>query len=63
MKRATAEWVRKAEDDYLIALQSSQSGIPLHDGVCFHCQQCAEKYLKGLLEEVSVSVPKTHVFD
>jgi HEPN domain-containing protein len=29
-----------------------------HDGVCFHCQQCAEKYLKGLLEEHGHAVPK-----
>ncbi len=28
--------------------------------MCFHCQQCAEKYLKGLLEELALTVPKTH---
>ncbi len=28
--------------------------------VCFHCQQCAEKYLKALLEELGLPVPKTH---
>jgi HEPN domain-containing protein len=28
--------------------------------VCFHCQQCAEKYLKGLLGEAGLTVPKTH---
>jgi HEPN domain-containing protein len=32
----------------------------VHDGVCFHCQQCAEKYLKGLMEELGLHVPKTH---
>jgi HEPN domain-containing protein len=32
----------------------------LHDGVCFHCQQCAEKYLKGLMEEIGLPIPKTH---
>jgi HEPN domain-containing protein len=35
----------------------------LHDVVCFHGQQCAEKYLKALLEELGLSVPKTHVLD
>jgi HEPN domain-containing protein len=60
MKKTTAEWVRKAEDDHLIAKQSSQSKKPLHDGVCFHCQQCAEKYLKALLEELGISIQKTH---
>lgn len=28
--------------------------------VCFHCQQCAEKYLKGLMEELGLPVPKIH---
>jgi HEPN domain-containing protein len=31
--------------------------------VCFHCQQCAEKYLKALLEEVGLPVAKTHDLD
>lgn len=28
--------------------------------MCFHCQPCAEKYLKGLLEELGIAVAKTH---
>jgi HEPN domain-containing protein len=28
--------------------------------VCFHCQQCAEKYAKALLEELGLFIPKTH---
>jgi HEPN domain-containing protein len=28
--------------------------------VCFHCQQCAEKYLKALLEELGIAIAKTH---
>jgi HEPN domain-containing protein len=35
----------------------------LHDVVCFHCQQCAEKYLKALLEELGLTVPKLHDLD
>jgi HEPN domain-containing protein len=31
--------------------------------VCFHCQQGAEKYLKGLLEELGLTIPKTHHLD
>jgi HEPN domain-containing protein len=30
---------------------------------CFHCQQSAEKYLKGLLQEKGVIAPKTHDLD
>jgi HEPN domain-containing protein/predicted nucleotidyltransferase len=33
---------------------------PLHDAVTFHCQQSVEKYLKALLEELGLSVPRTH---
>jgi HEPN domain-containing protein len=33
---------------------------PLHDLACFHCQPAAEKYLKALLQEFGVAVPKTH---
>jgi HEPN domain-containing protein len=35
----------------------------LHEAVCFHCQQCAEKYLKGLMEESALRVPRTHDLD
>ena len=63
MKKTTREWVKKAEQDYVLANQGSRSKIPVHDGVCFHCQQCAEKYLKGLMEELGLTVPKTHDLD
>jgi HEPN domain-containing protein len=42
------------------AKQLSRSEIPVHEVVCFHCQQCAEKYPKGLLEELGLTVEKTH---
>ena len=45
----------------MLAVQAGQSDIPVHDGVCFHCQQCVEKYLKGLIEELGLPVPKTHM--
>jgi HEPN domain-containing protein len=60
MKRATREWVKKAETDYRAAVELGRKKPPMHDMVCFHCQQCAEKYLKALLEELSLAVAKTH---
>lgn len=33
---------------------------PLNDPASFHCQQAAEKYLKALLHENGLAVPKTH---
>jgi HEPN domain-containing protein len=28
--------------------------------LCFHCQQGAEKYLKALMEELGITLPRTH---
>ena len=61
MKRRTGDWVRKAEADWVIAQQFNRSKYPLHDGTCFHCQQCAEQYLKALLEELGRRIPRTHI--
>jgi HEPN domain-containing protein len=52
MKPSTREWTKKAEGDYRAAMAlARQRKVPLHDQVCFHCQQCSEKYLKAVLEE------------
>jgi HEPN domain-containing protein len=56
----TEEWVDKAEKDYRVALILARSREPFHDQACFHCQQCAEKYLKALLQELGLPVPRTH---
>jgi HEPN domain-containing protein len=63
MKRLTAQWVRKAESDYAVARQISRGRDPHHDAVCFHAQQCAEKYLKALLEELGLPVSRTHILE
>jgi HEPN domain-containing protein len=52
--------VQKAEADRVRAKRGARGKTPLHDGVCFHCQQCAEKYLKALLEELGITIPKIH---
>ncbi len=63
MKKTTREWVRKAENDYRAAAALARESEPLHDEVCFHSQQAAEKFLKALLEELGHSIPKTHDLD
>ncbi len=60
MKRLTAQWVRKAEDDLRGARSLAQSKPPLNDLICFHCQQSAEKYLKALLQEWGLVPPRIH---
>ena len=61
MTPQTAEWVQKAEGDWNAARQLNRvRKDPNYDGVCFHCEQSAEKYLKARLEEAGISFPKTH---
>jgi HEPN domain-containing protein len=63
MKKATREWVRKAEKDYRFALRNARSREPFHDQLCFLCQQATEKYLKALQEELTLAIPRTHVLN
>jgi HEPN domain-containing protein len=63
MKKLTAEWVRKAEEDYQVAVQTHRGPNRFHNTVCFHCQQAAEKYLKAILEENGLKIPKIHDLD
>jgi HEPN domain-containing protein len=60
MKRLTAEWVRKAEAEHRAAVKLADNQPPLYDVVCFHCQQAAEKYLKAVLIEAGIAVPRTY---
>lgn len=57
----TQEWIRKAEEDYEVALiLVRKRKRPTPSTVGFHCQQCAEKYLKAFLVKRDVYFPKTH---
>lgn len=52
-------WGAKAED-YAVALSALLGRNPLTSTACFHAQQCAEKYLKGLLVSRGITFPKAH---
>ncbi len=60
MKPQTKEWIEKAEDDWQGANRLGRGRKPLYNLVCFHSQQCAEKYLKAFMEENNLAIPKTH---
>jgi HEPN domain-containing protein len=61
MKPLTLEWIEKAEGDFhLLEREIRARKNPNYDAVCFHAEQCAEKYLKGRLIEGNISFPKTH---
>ncbi len=61
MKPTTKEWAEKAEEDFAIMEREARARKnPSYNGVCFHAQQCAEKYLKGRLCEAGLPFSKTH---
>lgn len=61
MKPSTLEWIEKAEEDFIAASNAIRSRKhPLFNTVCFHAQQCVEKYLKAKLHEAGQPVDKTH---
>jgi len=61
MRALTSEWVSKAENDFAVADLTLHGGEPpILDAACFHCQQCAEKYLKAFLQEREIEFPRQH---
>jgi len=59
--RVAGEWAEKAENDLRNAVHTLKlkKNCPT-DTVCFHAQQCVEKYLKALLVQEGVDFPKIH---
>lgn len=61
MKPITAEWIAKAEKDWIAAQREARARKePHYDLACFSAQQCAEKYVKARLVEPGISFRKTH---
>jgi HEPN domain-containing protein len=55
------DWIRKAEGDFRTATRELQvKDFPNFDAVCYHSQQCAEKYLKAYLILQRQGYPKVH---
>jgi HEPN domain-containing protein len=55
------QWVLKAEHDLTTATLTLKAGKAAPtDTICFHAQQCVEKYLKALLSWHGIESPKTH---
>ena len=61
MNEETREWIDKAEEDHDAAILLFKSSKPsLYAPVCFHAQQCIEKYLKALLVFHKIQFTRTH---
>lgn len=53
--------MEKAEADYRSATAlNRRRKEPVPDVVCYHAQQCAEKYLKAYLLEQGITPPRIH---
>ncbi len=53
-------WIEKARSDLLNADNNLAAQEVPYDTVCFHCQQAAEKLLKGFLVAHGCEYPITH---
>ncbi len=59
--RVITEWVAKAENDLTTAIHTLELGESAPtDTICFHVQQCVEKYVKAVLVHHDSAFPKTH---
>jgi HEPN domain-containing protein len=54
------KWILKAENDLKIAKDEMLTENPATDAICFHAQQCVEKYLKAYLISKDKETSKTH---
>ena len=54
-------WIKMADEDLRLAeVALSVPDEALHAGICFHSQQCIEKYIKSLLVSRAIPFPKVH---
>lgn len=59
-RRLVQGWLIKAQHDMATARKLAQDPDPLLDTAIYHCQQAAEKVLKGFLVFHEQTVVKTH---
>ena len=62
-ERSTKEWTAKADRDLKIGKDEFATEDPATDMICFHMQQCVEKYLKAFLIFHGKEIRKTHIIE
>jgi HEPN domain-containing protein len=62
-RRETAGWLAIAREDVRVARARLSLDPPAHGVAAYHCQQAAEKLVKGLLVAASAPFRKTHDLD
>lgn len=63
MNPLTLEWIEKAEGEFSVAEMIWQGKNPIYRIICFYAQQCVEKYLKALIQELNVPFTRTRNFE
>lgn len=64
VRSVVREWVEKADNDLRNAAHTLKikRNCPT-DTVCFHAQQCVEKYVKAFLTFSGIDFPRTHAIE
>lgn len=62
-EKSTREWIAKADRDFKIGKDEFATEGPVTDMICFHMQQCTEKYLKAFLIFNSREIRRTHIVE
>lgn len=62
-EKSVREWIIKAESDLKIGEDELVTENPATDAICFHMQQCVEKYLKAFLIYHGKEIQKTHILE
>lgn len=58
MNESGDRWLHFSRQDLQMANLALREGI--YNQACFHCQQCVEKCLKGILADQGKTPPRTH---
>ena len=63
-EKLVEEWISKAEEDFKSMEELYRiSASEFANTICFHAQQCAEKYLKALLTRYGIEPPWIHTLE
>ena len=61
--KSVRDWIKKAENDFKTGKDEIQTENPATDTICFHMQQCVEKYLKAFLLFSGKELKRTHIIE
>jgi HEPN domain-containing protein len=59
-EQSVKNWIIKAESDLKTGIDEMATDNPATDTICFHMQQCTEKYLKAFLIFHGKEIRRTH---